>query len=103
MKKLLAAMVQYSENHDISSCDICIHAKYQQTFERMKVPSSSVPFELIHSDLCGPIKHPCLSGATYYIIYVDDCAKHTELYFLIGKSANKITSKFDHYHAWVRA
>jgi hypothetical protein len=68
MKKLLAATVQYSENHDLSSCDICIHAKHQQKFERTKVPSSSIPFELIHSDLCGPIKHPSLDSAEYYII-----------------------------------
>jgi hypothetical protein len=60
-------------------------------------------FELIYSDLCGPIKHPSLGGATYYIIYVDDCTKHTELYFLVGKSSDEITAKFDHYHAWVRA
>jgi hypothetical protein len=103
MKKLLAATVQYSENHDISPCDIYIGAKHQQTFERTKVPSSSVPFELIHSNLCGPIKQPSLGGAAYYIIYVDDCTKHTELYFLVGKSADEIMSKLDHYHAWVRA
>jgi hypothetical protein len=103
MKKLLLAMVQYSEDYDIASCDICIRAKHQQKFERTKVPSSSVPFELIHSDLCGPIKHPSLSGATYYIVYMDDCRKHTELYFPVGKSSDKITVKFNHYHAWVRA
>jgi hypothetical protein len=103
MKTLLAATVQYSENHNISSCDICIRAKHQQKFEIMKVTSSSVPFELIHSDLCSPMKRPSLGGAIYYIIYVDDYTKHTELYFLVGKSADEITSKFDHYHAWVRA
>jgi hypothetical protein len=79
MKKLLVAMVQYSEDHDTASCHICIRAKHQQKFERIKVPSSSVLFELIHSDLYGPIKHPSLGGATYYIVYVDDCTKHTEL------------------------
>jgi hypothetical protein len=99
MKKLLAAMVQYSEHHDTASYDICIRAKHQQKFERIKIPSSSVPFELIHSDLCSPIKHPSLGGATYYIIYMDDCVKHTELYCLVGKSLDEITAKFDHYHA----
>jgi transposase InsO family protein len=103
MKKLLAATVQYSEDHDTALCDICIRAKHQQKFQRTKVPSSSVPFELIHSDLCGPIKHPSLGGATYYIVYVDDCTKHTALYFLVGKSSDEITAKFDHHHAWVRA
>jgi hypothetical protein len=98
MKRLLVAMVQYSTNHDISLYDICIYAKYQQKFERIKIPSSSIPFELIHSNLCSPIKHPSFSGATYYIIYVDDCTKHTKLYFLLGKSVDEITSQFDHYH-----
>jgi predicted transcriptional regulator YdeE len=103
MKKLLAAMVQYSEDHDTASCDIYIQAKHQQKFERTKVSSSSVPFELIHSDLCSPIKYPSLGGATYYIVYMDDCTKHTEVYFLVGKSSDEITVKFNHYHAWVRA
>jgi hypothetical protein len=34
---------------------------------------------------------------------MDDCTKHTELYFLVGKSSDEITVKFNHYHAWVRA
>jgi hypothetical protein len=103
MKKLLVAMVQYSEDHDTASCDICIQAKHQQKFERMKVPSSSIPFELIYSNLCGPIKYPSLSGTAYYIIYMDDCTKHTELYFLVGKLLDEIIAIFDHYHTWVRA
>jgi hypothetical protein len=49
------------------------------------------------------MKHPSLGGATYYIVYVDDCTKHTELYFLVGKSSDKITAKFNHYYAWERA
>jgi hypothetical protein len=103
MKKLLAAMVQYSEDHNTASCVICIRAKHQQIFERMKVPFSFVPFELIHSNLCGPIKYPSLGGAAYYIIYLDDCTKYTELYFLVGKSSDEITAKYDHDHTWVRA
>jgi hypothetical protein len=103
MRKVLGTMAQNSDDHNSASYNICIQAKYQQRFERAKVLSSSVPFELIHSDLCGPMKHPSLGGAAYYIIYVDDCMKHTELYFLVGKSSDEIVTKFEHYHIWVRA
>jgi hypothetical protein len=103
MRKLLGTTAQNSDDHNSASCDVCIQAKHQQRFERAKVPSSSVPFELMHSDLCGPIKHPSLGGAAYYIVYVDDCTKHTELYFVVGKSSDEIITKFEHCHAWLRA
>jgi hypothetical protein len=99
MKILLVAMVQYSNNHNISLYNICIHAKHHVIFDRIQVPSSSIPFEFIYSDLCGPIKHPSLSGAAYYIIYVDNYTKYTKLYFLVGKLANEIMLKFNYYYA----
>jgi hypothetical protein len=99
MRMLLGIMAQNSDNYNLASCNICIQAKHQQRFERAKVLSSSVPFKLIHSYLCGPIKHPSLAGTAYYIIYVDNCMKHTELYFLVGKSSDEIITKFEHYHA----
>jgi hypothetical protein len=34
---------------------------------------------------------------------MEDCTKHTKLYFWVGKSSDKITVKFDHYYACVRA
>jgi hypothetical protein len=96
MRKLLGTTAQNSDDHNSASCNVCIQAKHQQRFKRAKVPSSSVPFELIHSDLCGPIKHPSIGGTAYYIVYVDDCTKHTELYFLVGKSSDDIITKFEH-------
>ena len=90
-------------NIDLSKCDICIKAKHQQYFERKRVPLSTKPFELIHSDSCGPIGTLSVGGAAYYILYIDDCTRHTELYFLITKSADEIRAKFVHYMAWVKA
>ena len=57
-------------------------------------------FELLHSDLCGPMK-PSIGGAKYYIIYIDDCTRYTEVYFLITKTAEEVSAKFQHYQAWV--
>jgi len=81
-------------------CRTCIHAKQQQHIVRTKAPRSSTPFELVHSDLCGPMKHS-IGGAQYYIIYIDDCTRYTEVYFLITKTAEEISAKFQHYQAWV--
>jgi len=81
-------------------CRTCVHVKQQQHIVRTKASRSSMPFALVHSDLCGPMKHS-IGGAQYYIIYIDDCTRYTEVYFLITKTAEEISAKFQHYQAWV--
>ena len=75
--------------------------KQQQHVIRTKLSRSSTPFELIHSDLCGPIKHG-IGCSQFYIIYIDDCTRYTEVYFLITKTADEISAKFQTYQAWVK-
>jgi len=76
----------------------CIHTKQQQHGIRTKASLTSTPFELVHSDLCGPMKHS-IGGAQYYIICIDDCTRYTEVYFLITKTAEEISAKFQHCRA----
>ena len=85
---------------EVSNCDVCIKAKMKQKFERNPVPRSTKPFELIHSDLCGPMPSS-LGGARYYILYIDDCTRYVECYLLVTKSASEIQAKFEIYKAWV--
>jgi hypothetical protein len=51
-------------------CHTCIQAKHKRSFERTPVERASRPFELNHSDLCGPISTPSWSGARYLIHYI---------------------------------
>ena len=81
-------------------CSTCVQVKQQQQVLHTKVLRSSTPFALVHSDLCGPMKHS-IGGAQYYIIYIDDCTRYTEVYFLITKTVEEISAKFQHYQAWV--
>jgi len=81
-------------------CRTCVQAKQQQHIVRTRAPRSLMPFALVHSDLCGPMKHS-IRGAQNYIIYIDDCTRYTEVYFLITKTAEEISAKFQHYQAWV--
>jgi len=81
-------------------CQTCVHMKQQQHIVSTKAPRSSMPFELVHSDLCGPIKHS-IGGAQYYIFYIDDCTRYTEVYFVITKTTEEISAKFQLYQAWV--
>lgn len=82
------------------SCDTCIKAKMKQKFNRQPVERSTIPFELIHSDLCGPMR-TSNGGANYYIIYIDDCTRYVEVFLLVTKTAQEIVGKFQAFKAWV--
>jgi hypothetical protein len=102
MKKLHPPGVQCSDTDMITKCVVCTQAKQQQVYQRSAVSKTVKPFELIHSDLCGPIK-TSIGGASYYILYIDDFARYASTYFLITKSATEISEKFKHFKAWVEA
>jgi len=81
-------------------CPICIHTKQQQHIIQTKASRTSMQLELVHADLYWLMKHS-IRGSHYYIIYIDDCTRYTEVYILITKTAEEISAKFQHYQAWV--
>lgn len=44
------------------------------------------PGELIHSDLCGPMSVPSVSGALYFVLFTDDNTGYRSVYFIKHKS-----------------
>lgn len=76
-----------------SPSEVCVRSNLQKKFERAPAPHSEVPCKLVHSDLAGPFK-VSIGSAAYYIIYVDDCTRFVEVFFLVGKTAAEICAKF---------
>ena len=42
--------------------------------------------DLIHSDICGPMSSPSLSGYLYCVLFIDDHSRKSWIYFLKAKS-----------------
>ena len=68
-------------------CSVCELAKHK----RVTYPSSNkrtyVPFSLIHSDVWGrPATVPNISGAQWFILFVDDCTRVVWLFLMKHKS-----------------
>jgi len=82
-------------------CDICIKSKHQRKVERKPAPRATHPFELLHSDLCGPISPESASGLRYFILYIDDFSRSTWVYFLRSKTAIEVVSVFQELKARV--
>ena len=44
------------------------------------------PLEIVHSDLCGPMPTPSLSGKLYFLTFIDNFSRKVWVYFLKCKS-----------------
>ena len=53
-------------------CEGCILESNIVSFPLGPPRITSAPLELIHSNLCGPIKILCLNGSKYFFLIVDD-------------------------------
>jgi len=43
---------------------------------------SSRPFELVHTDVCGPMKTKSIGGSANYVSFIDDFSTYSYVYFI---------------------
>ena len=55
--------------------------------------------ELVHSDLCGPMKTKTLGGALYFVTFIDDCSRKLWVYVL--KTKDQVLGVFKQFQASV--
>lgn len=57
-------------------CEPCVMGKmHRKPFSKAERRSCK-PGEFIHSDLCGPMEHPSLSGSRYYAVFKDEATRY---------------------------
>ncbi|XP_021728373.1 uncharacterized protein LOC110695452 [Chenopodium quinoa] len=67
-------------------CDACVRGKQTRvSFKSKKMVSTKRPLELIHMDLCGPMRIQSRSGKRYVMVIVDDFSRFTLVFFLVSK------------------
>ena len=68
-------------------CSGCVLRKHHRdSFDKRASWHTSVPLELVHSDLCGPLPSASFYGIKYFLTFIDDYSKRTWVYFLKLKS-----------------
>ncbi|GJX46506.1 gag-pol polyprotein [Tanacetum coccineum] len=85
-----------SNTEKITFCSACEWGKSKKASHPSKlVPSSDSKLELLHMDLCGPIRVASINGKKYILVIVDDYSRFTWVYFLRSKGEiPKIIKKF---------
>ncbi|PRQ35370.1 putative RNA-directed DNA polymerase [Rosa chinensis] len=81
-------------------CETCALAKSHRSSYPSSFHSSTMPFELIHSDVWGPSKHSTLSGMRYFVLFIDDFTRLSWVVLL--KSKDSVFSAFTAFHKLVR-
>ena len=81
-------------------CEGCILGKqHREKFPSRKSIRAKAHLEIIHSDLCGPMKITLVSGNNYMLTFIDDFTRKTCVYFLKYKS--EVFEKFCNFKALV--
>lgn len=67
-------------------CEVCELAKHKRVPFSLSNNRSPIPFYLIHSDIWGPSSVPNVSGARWFVSFIDDCTRVTWIFLLKNKS-----------------
>nr|GEY90786.1 putative ribonuclease H-like domain-containing protein [Tanacetum cinerariifolium] len=75
--------VKFVKDHLCSSCELG-KAK-QKSFQIKITPSSKTRLQLLHMDLCGPIRVESINGKKYVLVIVDDYSRYPWTHLLRSK------------------
>ncbi|GKE06093.1 retrovirus-related pol polyprotein from transposon TNT 1-94 [Tanacetum coccineum] len=75
--------LKFVKDHLCSSCELG-KAK-RKSFHTNTTPSSKRRLQLLHMDLCGPMRVKSINGKKYVLVIVDDYSRYTWTYFLRSK------------------
>ena len=76
-------------------CDICVQGKMTRTTFPKNSERKTDLLEIVHSDVCGPMRVESLNKAKYFVTFIDDSSKWCEVYFLRSKS--EVLEKFKEF------
>lgn len=71
----------------IQKCEVCLQGKFARLpFPKKSNSQSVAPGDLVHTDVCGPMRTGSASGKRYFVTFIDDYSRYCFVYFLKNKS-----------------
>ena len=84
------------ETQPQKECKACVLGKMQKKpFPKQSQHRATRPYEIVHSDVCGPMQVESKGGSKYMLTFTDDYSRYTTVYFI--KSKSEVLSKFQEY------
>lgn len=86
VKRKRADGIEINECKNIKQCVSCIEIKLRRkSFPKVSSSRSKEVLDLIHSDLCGPMRTPTVGKKKYFLTFTDDFSRYTTVYLLETK------------------
>ena len=83
-------------NCNVDKCETCLLGKIcRKSFPQESNSKTSETFQLVHTDVCGPMKTKTPSGNTYFLTLIDDFSRYSFIYLL--KEKNEVTEKYKEF------
>lgn len=83
MHKLVGeSMFDLSDINSLDACESCLKGKMTNTLFLGKVERSQDLWDLIHTDVCGPLSVNTRYGHSYFITFTDDHSRYGYLYLM---------------------
>ena len=74
------------KNEKLKICEVCIKGKQTQNAFPHSERKSTTLLEMVHTDICGPIRTKSIGGSRYFAIFIDDFSRWCVVHFLLKKS-----------------
>ena len=72
---------------EITFCQSSVQGKaHQQPYPKQSYNRSANILDLIHADVCGPLKPQSLGGKGYFVTFTDECSRFVWVRFIRHKS-----------------
>nr|GFC60224.1 hypothetical protein [Tanacetum cinerariifolium] len=78
-------LLKSTDNEPFDQCISCISGKITRKPFSHKTEKVKDVLGLIHTDVCGPLRHVSKKGASYFITFTDDYSRYGYVYFLKHK------------------
>ena len=89
--------LSYSTSSNKEFCKPCVQGKiHKKKFPKTGGKRAKKILDLVHSDVCGQMEVPSLSGSKYFLSFVDDKSRYVWAYILRKKS-----DVFEKFIEWV--
>lgn len=79
--------IEIKKGQRLSTCAVCLSEKQtRNSFSSRGDNRTSELLEVVHSDVCGPMRVNSHSNARYFVTFIDDYSRYCEVHFLKQKS-----------------
>ena len=96
--ELVKGMSLKKDEGSKAPCNACLMGKQNRnSFPKEEATRATELLEIIHSNVCGPMKNKSLGGNTYFVTFIDHFSRFTTVYFMRSKS--EVLNTFKEFEA----